>query len=332
MAERLLNLERRYSQLQTLLDQRTQELKESQAFLKKPDDVPESLVIRKIEDVNTRIFNMSMAIVDIFEQNPKMDLEETFVQEGYIDRCRSVSRTAVGELLYSSVCQVDEAIMHRLPVVPEDTIPMQLALRSVLLKWAMKVVGLPGNFPENNGTTELYKFIRVREPQSVSSQWRSIAFRASPPAIPSGAIVDEIMSLLCVCGLSSLNPQILFIRENIRKRTVDTERSLQELRSIIHTGVTSSDMEVSMVECDTPYDPSTMVDVFSLETRSSSNVQQVLCTVGLGIRKTTAKMKELGEFHLVTELLKRPEVALVQLLDSFKKPADRDFDAHLDQS
>lgn len=167
MAEGLSNMEKRYSQLQALLDQRTQELKESQTYLNKPDEYPESVVVKKVEDINTRMFNMTMSIVDLFERSPKMDLEETFVQEECINRCRRLARSAIGELLYSTNCQVDEAILHRLPIVPEDSLPMQLALRCILVKWATRVIGTPGTFPANNEATDLYKSVRVR------GQWLS---------------------------------------------------------------------------------------------------------------------------------------------------------------
>lgn len=160
--ERLLAMEKRYSQLQSLLDQRTQELKESQTYLKKPDEFPGFAIVKKVEAINSEIFNIAMSIVDLFERCPKMDLEETFVQEIFINQCRGAARLVIGDLLYFVNCQIDEAILYRLPIVPEDSTPMQLALRYILVKWAVKVVGIPGTFPGKDEVTNLYRQIRAR--------------------------------------------------------------------------------------------------------------------------------------------------------------------------
>lgn len=122
------------------------------------------------------------------------------------------------------------------------------------------------------------------------------------------------------------------VKKNIRMRTTDTEKSLHDLRRIIHEGVTSSDMESLTVEPDNPYEPSLMVEAFAMGALSGPIPQRILCTVGLGLRKTTTKKTtDSGIFYLHTDLLKRPEVALIGLLDNFRKPVDPDFDAYLYQ-
>lgn len=138
------------------------------------------------------------------------------------------------------------------------------------------------------------------------------------------------MSILCICGLSSLSIAYQSVQENVRKRITDIEKSVLALRRAIHEGVTSSDMELFVVENDTPYESRTMVDTVEMEPLSDLKPQRVLCTVGLGLRRTTTReTADSKEYYLQTDLLKRPEVALVGLLDSFSQPIDPDFDAYL---
>lgn len=82
--------------------------------------------------------------------------------------------------------------------------------------------------------------------------------------------------------------------------------------------VTSGNLEVSSIPPSTPFDQSTMEDVYNEndQHRSGTGKPKVLCTTDLGLRKKT-KVATTGDKEkqwVITSLLK-PKVALESIVD-----------------
>lgn len=347
--EKMESTEKRFSQLQRLLEQRTLELHEAQAYLNKLDEYPGSTILQNVERINSEIFNLATNIIDLFEKGKKMDLSERNGHRDFLDRCRRTAREAVGELLYTFNCQIDEAMDTRDAIVPESSVPLQLAMQCILVGWVLEVFGTAGSLPGGQGELrEVYNLIHCQgetnvlppvclywhppEEQSISSQWRAIAFRTTKHLRRSsvGNAVEKIMSVLIVCGLSTTTADYSQSAEKIVKRIQAIEEMLLALQEVVRGGITSCDMELINVDAGIIYDSRTMVDPYSTAPRPSDTVQQkVLCTVGLGLQRTTMKRMPDKTLQPQNELLKRPEVVLDALLDDFNKPTDYEFDEHL---
>ncbi|KDR69813.1 hypothetical protein GALMADRAFT_910706 [Galerina marginata CBS 339.88] len=335
--EKLQAMENRYTQLQRLLDQRTVELRDAKRYMKQPDEHPGSMILKKLEGVNSEIFNTATSLNDLLERSEKSNLDETIMQKLFLDNCREAAMQAVGELLYSVNCQIDDAAILRDAIVPEESMPLQLALQCVLIKWAVKVVGAAGTFPgDDGGLKRVYEMVRSREEKSVSSQWRVIAYGATNHLEESSidTVVCEIMSVLCISGLSTKQPGYLQAAEKVHRRVKNIEKMLLSLKAAIHEGITSSDMEVVSMDSGAAYDPQTMVDRYSTGPNFSApglgnSEDQVLCTVGMGLRKTTMERVAQKTFQQDSELIKLPEVVLVTILRDFKLPTEAGYDEYM---
>jgi hypothetical protein len=131
------------------------------------------------------------------------------------------------------------------------------------------------------------------------------------------------MAVLFISGLSSDRPDYREVDKRVRERMRNLEKPLQKLKTSMHEGIVSGDMELINVGIGETYDPSSMIDAH-MEVKVQDGVPQsslVLCTVGLGLRKLEMKK---GEDVRYTPL-KPPEVALVDVLENFVAPGDHGY-------
>jgi hypothetical protein len=142
----------------------------------------------------------------------------------------------------------------------------------------------------------------------------------------SDIAVTRVMAVLCISGLSSDSPDYRNVEKRVRERMRNLEKQLQKLKTCMHEGIVSGDMELINVGIGEAYDPSSMIDAHmevNIQTRVPLS-SLVLCTVGLGLRKIVMQKGEDVRYTL----LKPPEVALVDVLENFVTPGDHD---HVDK-
>jgi len=134
--------------------------------------------------------------------------------------------------------------------------------------------------------------------------------------------VTGLMAVLCISGLSS--PDYRNVGKIVRGGMENMEKLLQNLKTSMHEGIVSGDVELITVSPGEAYNPSSMVDAHMEKVRARLPPRRsVLCTVGIGLRKTTMK----GGKDIGYELLIPPEVALVDILENFMTPQDPGYDS-----
>ena len=159
----------------------------------------------------------------------------------------------------------------------------------------------------------------------MSARWRVIVVGATRNIECSSIdiAVTRVMAVLCISGLSSDRPDYRDVEKRVQERMRNLEKQLQKLKTSMHEGIVSGDMELINVGIGEAYDPSSMIDAH-MEVNIQTGVSQsgsVLCTVGLGLRKIVMQRGEDVRYTL----LKPPEVALVDVLENFVTPGDHDY-------
>jgi len=162
----------------------------------------------------------------------------------------------------------------------------------------------------------------------VSARWRVIVAGATKNVncSPVGIAVTRVMAVLCMSGLSSEGPGYRNTEKSVWERMQHMEKLLRNLKNSMHEGIISGDMELVTVGFGEAYNPSFMVDAH-MEEKIRAKVPQsdsggsVLCTVGLGLRKTVMKRGQ----DIRYDLLRPPEVALVDVLENFMTPRDPEY-------
>jgi len=128
-------------------------------------------------------------------------------------------------------------------------------------------------------------------------------------------VVQTILAFLCVAGMST--SELRRAAEGLRERTKSIEELLLTLKYAIQEGITSADMEVYDVELPAKFDPQRMEVAY--DDGENNNGDQVLCTVGLGLKKVvTKRVVESTRIDRSEEIMKKPDVVLQSLLEGSK--------------
>ena len=132
------------------------------------------------------------------------------------------------------------------------------------------------------------------------------------------------MAVLGISGLSSEGPDYRNVEKRVREGIEIMEKLLHNLKTSMHEGIASGDVELITVSPGEAYNPSSMVDAHMEKVRPRLPPRRsVLCTVGIGLREATMK----GGKDVGYELLMPPAVALVDVLENFMTPEDPGYDS-----
>lgn len=144
-------------------------------------------------------------------------------------------------------------------------------------------------------------------------------------------VLNMIIGLLCACGLSisniESNPQIL----TLQKMLYTLLEKLQiQLKTAVMEGITTADMEVFLVVPGSHLSAS-VEDIYA-ETQGRVPKQKtiatrvaekrILCTVGLGLRKSATKILHNGELKDQIDILLKPKVVSSSVLHDVGAGAD----------
>lgn len=167
------------------------------------------------------------------------------------------------------------------------------------------------------------------EVQAISGRWRAIT-SAQLQAIEGesnvNAMFETIIGLMCLAGWSPLSPQAQKAIASAQSKVSTIEKKATELKKAVKQDVTTTDMEVFLASPGAAFTEGMEdVDTESEGVRksgsgSTGSEKRILCTVGMGLKKTTRKKDAVtGSLESQIDLLLRPKVTLPSvLLDSEK--------------
>ncbi|PPQ91268.1 hypothetical protein CVT25_006385, partial [Psilocybe cyanescens] len=165
----------------------------------------------------------------------------------------------------------------------------------------------------------------VAEAPAVAGRWRAITsskLRAGRDRSRANIVLNMIIGLLCVCGLSTSNLQSNRQILTLQKMLYTLEKLQMQLKIAVKEGITTADMEVFSFAPGSELS-AFMEDIYA-ETlggvsrqsiiAARANERRVLCTVGLGLRKSVTKVLQNGESKDQVDILLRPKVVLSSVL------------------
>ena len=317
-----------------LLDTRSAELRDTQAYLTRLDDVADAEVLQLVGGINSRIFQVAASIADTFESRYGELEDRRMSHEG----ARHLEHLVGGDLL-SALSSVDHA---------PDPLVVQAVLQAVMVsftgflcdKWAFR----PSE--RSSFAQHLYYLMRQTgthyldttyvltdknlEQQSVAGRWRALCFTYMKKFFADDAerrhaakdeLLERITDTLIASGVST-PPQDLF-QEVARSHADDVLREIirlsHEFQSTTIERIISRDIWVGTVHPGKPFDPSEIVDEWAdpKKARSCVNIDPVLCTTQLGVVRAERRASEGsgGEGEISHTVLLKPKVVLTSFLE-----------------
>ena len=132
-------------------------------------------------------------------------------------------------------------------------------------------------------------------------------------------VIVMLLNLLCHCGspMANVNSQQTSLRLH---QVVSTILNMwMQLRTAIHEGVTTTDMEVFSANPNDLYRDDVMNDIYADE----EDVQQpdlgngaghILCTVGMGLKRSVIRQNEDGNMSIQSDTILKAKVAFPSVL------------------
>ncbi|KAI0708753.1 hypothetical protein C8T65DRAFT_209465 [Cerioporus squamosus] len=162
-----------------ILETRTSELKEAQAFLAKADDVSDSEILRAVDALNSKVFQTAASIAEAPQF--RYGSEDIDAAE---QAARKLERDGwLGPHILSALRSIDHT---------HDPVLVQTALQASLtmyVRWLAMSWDL-GHYDPEGHLHKLYVEVRRRAPQSVAGRWRALC-RESAKTI--GGVGDAVL-------------------------------------------------------------------------------------------------------------------------------------------
>ena len=322
-----------------LLDRRSAELRDAQAYLSRPDDVADGEVLALVERINSIIFQTAANIADTFRPRYGEQQDPRVVQEP-AERVRNL----FGDDLLHALCSVDHS---------DEALAVQIALQAVMVfytrwrsdTWDFNVAG------HQHVLQDVYRFIRRAgtyftafgrdsdtdenpEQQSVAGRWRALSRTyvkmlvkndADPERNDVGVLALHIADILLVRGVAA-GPQDL--RTEVGSSYADALREIVhlslEFQRITGEGIISRDLLMLAPRSGKPFDPSRMINECAdpKNARHGDDTYPVLCTTQLGLVREEKKATEGGGKEATTAVvLLKPKIVLTSFLDELQSDA-----------
>ncbi len=140
----------------------------------------------------------------------------------------------------------------------------------------------------------------------------------------SDQALDMVIGLLCLCGWSLNSPRSQKAILVMQKMIKALEKSFQHLKSTTKEGITTADIDVFVIDFDRSYDDSKMEDNYSSSKSATQIVSEmrVLCTVGLGLKRTVVKRVAGMPPEKHWDILMKPKVVLKTVLQEIESLTD----------
>lgn len=167
------------------------------------------------------------------------------------------------------------------------------------------------------------------EAQAVAGRWRALTnakLSVFKDDYPANVIVDILISMLFLCGWSTSSEKSKRAVLLMQQMVFNIEKMASQIKTATKEGITTADLDVFVIHSGSPLRDG-MEDVYadsaSGDARNSETVnKRVLCTVGMGLRRTIVKRVEGRTPEYKEEILLKPKVALASVLDSGREGAE----------
>ena len=161
------------------------------------------------------------------------------------------------------------------------------------------------------------------EAQSIAGRWRAITstqIRSLTSETQKTVIIDMLLSLMCLCGWSISNQQSGKMVLSLQQMVDRIEKMWSELKKATKERITNTDMEVFIIGPGSTFGEN-MEDVYDEALEKTKNGEperrrreRILCTVGIGLRKTLVNHEDGGAPLVQHDVLIKPKVALASVL------------------
>ncbi|KAF9047818.1 hypothetical protein BJ165DRAFT_1403455 [Panaeolus papilionaceus] len=304
------------------LQSHIRELTDAQAFLTTADTYSGSDVTKMVEQLNAEIFQLSANLADRVEDSPTRSSERLSREGGLSPHISSDDfRDALGDRLLRYLQQKGPDIRH-------DTFLLQIALQALFTRWSgILVERFCGDQTGRDLLASIYRGIQEREIQAVSGRWRALTSQQisrSPGRFDEREITSQVQGLLIMCGCSSeaRNPEFMAV---VDESAVVINNMAQKIRAATKEGIISCDINTFRAEPSSRFDPALMIDCAAKdrgEVHSPKSIQKgaaitILCTVSIGLMKTTFKQFSNGTLQEEEHIILKPEVCLSATLAQY---------------
>ncbi|KAF8901897.1 hypothetical protein CPB84DRAFT_1776958 [Gymnopilus junonius] len=315
LREKLRASEEKQSRMASLLEERTSDLKGVQPFLTTADRYSGAEIIKMVEGLNAEIFQAAAFMAELVVDDSMIATKEEYASnmEHFRENLDSVRRE-IGKELFTYLAT-------RSGEVRQDPLPLQLGIQHLLTAWYAHKVESFSSGPLGTELRQLYQRIRTSEIQAIAGRWRAITsshmqdtgYRQNPHIIFSSIAV-----LLILCGWSWESKGSQKVIPTMQKKISTIEEQCIRLKAAVKEGITTADMDIVYAVPGTEFGEN-MADSYADVTDGSAAVnttrkELVLCTVGMGLQKTLIKRGAGREVTYQEDVLVKPKVALVSVL------------------
>ncbi|KAF9473070.1 hypothetical protein BDN70DRAFT_900059 [Pholiota conissans] len=315
---RLRASEEKQSNLSKLLEVRTADLNGVERFLTTADAYSGAEIIAMVETLNAEIFQTAAYMAEL--------IEDESMAAGTHERMKNVERNRQmleGQLRHDLGEDLWQYFQKKYIDIRREPLPLQLAFQCILSMWStMKIrTFLFGHFGDQ--LDKVYKMIRESEAQAVAGRWRALTnaqLNSLKDDYPPNVVVDILLNMLFFCGWSASSDKAKKAMLLMQQMVFNIEKMANQIKVATKEGITTADLDVFVVQAGEPlkdgmediYSDNAGWDAYSFQ----MNNKRVLCTVGMGLRRTTVKLTEGRPPEYKGEILLKPKVALVSVLDS----------------
>ncbi|KAF9473067.1 hypothetical protein BDN70DRAFT_997831 [Pholiota conissans] len=315
---RLCASEEKQSNLSKLLEVRNAELNDVQPFLTTADAYSGPEIVVMVETLNAEIFQTAAYMAELIEDESMAATNNERTKN--VERNRQMLETQLRRDLGEDLWQY---FQKNHVDIRGEPLPLQLAFQCILSRWSTLKIRtfLLGHFGDQLG--KVYQMIRESEAQAVAGRWRALTNAQLNPFkddYPPNVVVDILVNMLFFCGWSSSSEKAKKAVLLMQQMVFNIEKMANQIKAATKEGITTTDLDVFVARAGEPlkdgmediYSDNASVDAYSFQ---MSN-KRVLCTVGMGLRRTTVKLTEGRPPEYKEEILLKPKVALVSVLDS----------------
>ncbi|KAI0704714.1 hypothetical protein C8Q76DRAFT_820428 [Earliella scabrosa] len=311
----LANAQQERRNIGTLLETRTAELRDAQAYLTMVDDVTDRDVLDLVHTLNSRIYQTSATIADTFQGRYSC---QPGSEQAADQACMQLEQAqALGPELLHALRTADHSA---------DSVLVQTALQGLMYtRWLCATWDF--HLTEPGFLQGLYKHIKAHEPQSVSGRWRALTRlhvkELAPDAhkrqtLAADTLAEHIAHILVVCGVPVPHqPLLAAVMGDFADALHEVVRLSLEFQHVTGERIVSRDLCAVYARSGELFDATCMTDEWAdpkARVRVAEKVT-VLCTTQLGLLREESRAPGVKEGPLESTVLLKPQVVLKSMLD-----------------
>jgi len=172
-------------------------------------------------------------------------------------------------------------------------------------------------------SNKIYVLYLVKDGQSIAGRWRAITCaqtRILASETRRNHVIDTLLGLMCLCGWSISGPDSQKVVVSLQQMVERVEKMWIQLKRATKEGITNTDMEVFTFDAGEAFEEG-MEDMYAdalgrkpVEDVKRRRRERTLCTVAIGLRKTSVKRVDGGKPTIQADVLIKPKVALASVL------------------